>query len=91
VVNKQSITAALDVMLAGHELPFEAAPTVALAYATAGRLDQWAVIEGYAATANAMLRQLEAIRVWITPPPPTEVDPFDALARALSGASGDDE
>jgi hypothetical protein len=84
---------ALDVMLRNVDLPFEAAPAVALAYQTAKRVDAHSsLLEGFSPLANSMLKQIEGLRQWIQPPDPTNEDPFDALAKALAGevATGGD-
>ena len=81
-----SVVAALDTMLANADLPFEAAPSVALAYQTARRVDEHSsLLDGFSPLANSMLKQIEALRRWIQPPDPTNDDPFDALAKALAG------
>lgn len=91
---RQTVTQALDTMLANVELPFEAAPLVALAYQTASRIDSGTVvIEGFSPLANSMMKQVIALREWIKPPDVIEEDPFDALARRLGTdmiAGGDD-
>lgn len=80
-----SVVDALDVMLANCDFPFEAAADVALAYQTARRIDAWNRLDGYAPVANAMAKQLAVLRAWVQPPPLTDEDPFDALARSLRG------
>jgi hypothetical protein len=81
-------------MLAKAELPFEAAPLVALAYQTASRIDSGTVIiEGFSPLANSMMKQIIALREWIKPPDVIEEDPFDALTRHLGTtltSGGDD-
>jgi hypothetical protein len=88
----QTLVAALDTMLANTEMPYEAAPVVALAYTTAKRIDEWddRDADAYSPLANSMLKQIEALRQWVKPPDVVQEDPFDALARALSAgpASG---
>jgi hypothetical protein len=83
-----TVTDALDAMLAHHEVPYEAAPSVALAYETAARLDACESVDSYTPLANSLHRQLVALRTWITPPPVIEEDPFDALARRLGAGVG---
>jgi hypothetical protein len=84
----KSVEEGLNEMLANVTLPYEAQPLIALAYETARRIDRTGTLEGYSPVANAMLKQIQALGRWITPPAVIEEDPFDALARALAGDNG---